>query len=136
MAFLELTGVQKMFAEVAAVLDFNLAAEKGEFVSFLGPSGCGKATPLRMIAVFGKPTTGQITGDGKDITYRSPNQRNVGMVFQSYALFPNMSVADNIGFGLKVRKRPKTEIDRHVGELLDMIHLEGRGDRYPWQLSG
>jgi putative spermidine/putrescine transport system ATP-binding protein len=136
MAFLELTGVQKAFGDVAAVVDFNLAAEKGEFVSFLGPSGCGKTTTLRMIAGFEKPTAGQITIDGKDITYRSPNQRNVGMVFQSYALFPNMSVADNIGFGLKVRKRPKTEIERHVTELLDMIHLEGRGDRYPWQLSG
>ena len=136
MAFLELTGVQKAFGDVAAVLDFNLATEKGEFVSFLGPSGCGKTTTLRMIAGFEKPTAGTITIDGKDITYTSPNQRNVGMVFQSYALFPNMTVAGNIGFGLKVRKRPKAEIDRKVGELLDLIHLAGRGDRYPWQLSG
>ncbi|MEA2610762.1 MAG: putative spermidine/putrescine transport system ATP-binding protein [Chloroflexota bacterium] len=136
MAFLELTGVQKSFGDVAAVHDFNLAAEKGEFVSFLGPSGCGKTTTLRMIAGFEKPTAGTITVDGKDITYTSPNQRNVGMVFQSYALFPNMTVAGNIGFGLKVRKRPKAEIDRKVGELLDLIHLAGRGDRYPWQLSG
>jgi putative spermidine/putrescine transport system ATP-binding protein len=136
MAFLELTGVQKTFGDVAAVLDFNLAAEKGEFVSFLGPSGCGKTTTLRMIAGFEKPTAGQITVDGKDITYTSPNQRNVGMVFQSYALFPNMSVGDNIGFGLKVRKRQKGDIARRVGELLELIHLEGRGDRYPWQLSG
>ncbi len=136
MAFLELTGVQKAFGDVAAVLDFNLATEKGEFVSFLGPSGCGKTTTLRMIAGFEKPTAGTITIDGKDITYTSPNQRNVGMVFQSYALFPNMTVAGNIGFGLKVRKRPRAEIDRKVGELLDLIHLAGRGDRYPWQLSG
>jgi len=136
MAFLELTGVQKMFGDVAAVLDFNLATEKGEFVSFLGPSGCGKTTTLRMIAGFEKPTAGMITVDGKDITFKSPNQRNVGMVFQSYALFPNMTVAGNIGFGLKVRKRPKAEIDRRVGELLELIHLGGRGDRYPWQLSG
>ncbi len=136
MAFLELTGVQKLFGDVAAVIDFNLAVEKGEFVSFLGPSGCGKTTTLRMIAGFEKPTSGLITIDGRDITYQPPNQRNVGMVFQSYALFPNMSVGDNIGFGLKVRKRPKAEIAKRVEELLALIHLEGRGDRYPWQLSG
>ena len=136
MAFLELSGIQKSFGDVAAVLDFNLAAERGEFVSFLGPSGCGKTTTLRMIAGFEKPTAGTITIDGTDITYRSPNQRNVGMVFQSYALFPNMTVAGNIGFGLKVRKRTKADIDRRVGELLELIHLEGRGNRYPYQLSG
>ena len=136
MAFLELAGIQKMFGDVAAVLDFNLATEKGEFVSFLGPSGCGKTTTLRMIAGLEKPTAGTILVDGTDITYTSPNQRNIGMVFQSYALFPNMTVAGNIGFGLKVRKRPKADIDRRVGELLELIHLEGRGDRYPWQLSG
>ncbi len=136
MAFLELTGIQKKFGETAAVLDFNLAAERGEFVSFLGPSGCGKTTTLRMIAGFEKPTAGTILVNGEDITYRSPNQRNVGMVFQSYALFPNMTVAGNIGFGMKVRKRSKADIDKRVGELLDLIHLEGRGDRYPWQLSG
>ncbi|HEY6014784.1 MAG TPA: ABC transporter ATP-binding protein [Candidatus Limnocylindrales bacterium] len=136
MAFLELTGVQKRFGDVAAVLDFNLAADRGEFVSFLGPSGCGKTTTLRMIAGFEQPTAGTITVNGTDITHRSPNQRNVGMVFQSYALFPNMTVAGNIGFGLKVRKRPKAEIDRRVAELLALIHLEGRGDRYPYQLSG
>src|SRR5512146_2263410 len=136
MAFLELTGVQKRFGDVAAVLDFNLAADRGEFVSFLGPSGCGKTTTLRMIAGFEQPSGGTITVNGTDITHRSPNQRNVGMVFQSYALFPNMTVAGNIGFGLKVRKRPKAEIDRRVAELLALIHLEGRGDRYPYQLSG
>jgi putative spermidine/putrescine transport system ATP-binding protein len=136
MGFLELTNVQKRFGDVAAVHDFNLDAQKGEFVSFLGPSGCGKTTTLRMIAGFEKPTDGTITIAGEDITYKPPNRRNVGMVFQSYALFPNMSVADNIGFGLKVRKRPKADITKRVGELLDLIHLEGRGDRYPWQLSG
>ncbi len=136
MAFLELSGIQKRFGDVAAVQDFNLAAERGEFVSFLGPSGCGKTTTLRMIAGFERPTAGTIAIDGTDVTHRAPNQRNVGMVFQSYALFPNMNVASNIGFGLKIRKRPKADIDRRVGELLDLIHLEGRGDRYPWQLSG
>jgi putative spermidine/putrescine transport system ATP-binding protein len=137
MAFLTLTGVQKQFpGGVMAVEDFNLDAVQGEFVSFLGPSGCGKTTTLRMIAGFEKPTAGAITVAGKDITYKPPNQRNVGMVFQSYALFPNMTVADNIGFGLKVRKRPKSEIDKRVTELLGLIHLEDRGGRYPWQLSG
>jgi putative spermidine/putrescine transport system ATP-binding protein len=137
MSFLSLTGVQKMFpGGTVAVEDFNLDAVRGEFVSFLGPSGCGKTTTLRMIAGFEKPTAGTIVVDGTDITYRAPNQRNVGMVFQSYALFPNMSVADNIGFGLKVRKRPKAEITKRVNELLELIHLEGRADRFPWQMSG
>jgi len=137
MGFMQLTGVQKTFpGGVAAVEDFNLDAERGEFVSFLGPSGCGKTTTLRMIAGFEKPTAGTIVVDGTDITYRSPNQRNVGMVFQSYALFPNMSVAGNIGFGLKVRKKPKAAIDKRVGELLELIHLEGRGNRFPYQMSG
>src|SRR5687767_8520680 len=136
MAFLELNRVQKRFGDVAAVQDFNLAAERGEFVSFLGPSGCGKTTTLRMIAGFERPTAGTIAIDGTDVTNRAPNQRNVGMVFQSYALFPNMNVAGNIGYGLKIRKRSKSDIDRRVGELLELIHLEGRGDRFPWQLSG
>ncbi len=136
MAFLELTGIQKTFGDVKAVIDFNLAAERGEFISFLGPSGCGKTTTLRMIAGFEKPTAGTITVGGDDITMRAPNKRNVGMVFQSYALFPNMTVADNVGFGLKVRKRPKAEIQKRVTELLGLIHLPDKADRYPHQLSG
>ncbi len=137
MAFLTLTSVQKLFpGGVAAVADFNIDVARGEFVSFLGPSGCGKTTTLRMIAGFEKPTSGTITVDGKDITNTSPNHRNVGMVFQSYALFPNMTVAGNIGFGLKVRKRPKADIARKVDELIEMMHLQGRADRYPWQMSG
>ncbi len=136
MTFLQLTGVQKFFGSVVAVEDFNLQAQRGEFISLLGPSGCGKTTTLRMIAGFERPDAGTILVDGVDITHRPPNQRNVGMVFQSYALFPNMTVADNIGFGLKVRKRPKEDIARRVGELLALIHLQGRGSRYPYQLSG
>ena len=100
MTFLELTGVRKLFGDFVAVEDFNLATERGEFVSFLGPSGCGKTTTLRMIAGFEHPSDGSIVVDGKEITRQPPNRRNVGMVFQSYALFPNMTVADNIGFGL------------------------------------
>ena len=136
MAFLELTNVSKKFGNTFAVEDFNLAIEKGEFVSFLGPSGCGKTTTLRMIAGFEVPTTGKITLDGEDITYTSPNQRNVGMVFQSYALFPNMTVLQNIGFGLQVRKWKPEEIQKRAQEMLALIHLEEFGNRYPYQLSG
>src|SRR3989442_8294580 len=136
MSYLELTDVQKRFGDVAAVADFNLKAERGEFVSFLGPSGCGKTTTLRMIAGFEQPTGGTIVLDGVDITNRPPNKRNVGMVFQSYALFPNMTVADNIGFGLNVRKRPSAEVKKRVGELLELINLPDKGGRFPYQLSG
>ena len=136
MAFLELTNVEKRFGPTVAVEDFNLAAAKGEFVSFLGPSGCGKTTTLRMIAGFETPTSGKVTLDGADITYRPPNRRNVGMVFQSYALFPNMTVADNVGFGLSVRKKRKNQIKPRVQELLDLVHLGDKGKRYPYQLSG
>ncbi|MES2210492.1 MAG: ABC transporter ATP-binding protein [Chloroflexota bacterium] len=136
MSFLVLTGIQKHFGTTVAVEDFNLSAERGEFVSFLGPSGCGKTTTLRMIAGFEVPTAGTIVLDGGDITYRPPNRRNVGMVFQSYALFPNMNVADNVGFGLKVRKRPPDQIRKRVRELLELVHLGDKGSRFPYQLSG
>jgi putative spermidine/putrescine transport system ATP-binding protein len=136
MAYLELTDIQKRFGESVAVADFNLAAERGEFVSFLGPSGCGKTTTLRMIAGFEQPTSGTIKVDGNDITYVAPNRRNVGMVFQSYALFPNMTVADNVGFGLRIRKRPKDQIKKRVAELLEIVNLPEKGHRFPFQLSG
>ncbi len=136
MSFLELTDVQKRFGATTAVESFNLAAEKGEFVSFLGPSGCGKTTTLRMIAGFEQPTSGSITINGEDVTFKAPNKRNVGMVFQAYALFPNMTVADNIGFGLRVRKRSKDDIRKRVGELLEIVNLPDKGSRYPYQLSG
>ena len=136
MTFLTLTGIQKQFGPNYAVHDFNLSAEKGEFVSFLGPSGCGKTTTLRMIAGFEQPTAGTISIGGTDITHRPPNRRNIGMVFQSYALFPNMTVADNIGFGLRVRKKPKDQIRKRVDELLGLINLPDKGGRYPYQLSG
>src|SRR5213592_3098551 len=122
-AFLELTGIQKKFGETFAVRDFNLSAERGEFVSFLGPSGCGKTTTLRMIAGFEQPSAGSIRVNGEDITYRPPNRRNVGMVFQSYALFPNMTVAGNIGFGMKIRRTPEVQIKARVAEMLAMMHI-------------
>ena len=136
MTYLDLTHVHKSFTSTRAVLDFNLSAEQGEFISFLGPSGCGKTTTLRMIAGFELPTSGMITLGGKDLTYVPPNRRNVGMVFQSYALFPNMSVAENIGYGLKVAGKPKAEIKQRVTEMLALIHMEEFSRRYPTQMSG
>ena len=136
MAFLEINNVNKRFGQFVAVEDFNLKVERGEFVSFLGPSGCGKTTTLRMVAGFEMPTDGKILINGADVTHKPPNQRNVGMVFQSYALFPNMTVADNIGFGLKVARKGKDEIAKVVDEMLALIHMESFRQRYPYQMSG
>ncbi len=136
MTHLSLSNVSKKFAETFAVKDFDLTVEKGEFVSFLGPSGCGKTTTLRMIAGFETPTTGKVVLDDVDVTNTPPNQRNVGMVFQSYALFPNMTVAQNIGFGLRIHRESDSAIKQRVEEMLKLIHLEKRGKNYPHQLSG
>ena len=136
MSFLVLDHVRKEFGGNAAVENFNLSVEAGEFVSFLGPSGCGKTTTLRMIAGFEQPTSGRIMLNGADITYARPNQRNVGMVFQSYALFPNMTVAQNVGFGLKLAKVDKSAIRSKVEELLGLIHMDDKGQNYPHELSG
>jgi len=136
MSFLELTHINKDFAGVKAVEDFNLGIEQGDFVSFLGPSGCGKTTTLRMIAGFELPSNGQITLNQKDLTYLPPNKRFVGMVFQSYALFPNMTVEKNIGYGLQVVGKPREEIKKRVDEMLNLIHMESFRTRYPGQLSG
>ena len=136
MGLLEIHGLQKKFALSTAVEHFELDVARGEFISFLGPSGCGKTTTLRMIAGFEQPSAGTIRIEGTDITYRPPNRRNVGMVFQSYALFPNMTVADNVGFGLKIAKRPSAEIATRVKEMLELIHLPAMGNRFPYQLSG
>jgi len=102
----------------------------------LGPSGCGKTTTLRMVAGFEIPTSGTITLDDLDITNKAPNQRNVGMVFQAYALFPNMTVSQNIGFGLRVHKQPESVIKARVDEMIALIHLEKHAHKYPYQLSG
>ncbi len=136
MAFLEISHLQKRFAGHTAVHDFSIDIEKGEFVTFLGPSGCGKTTILRMLAGFEAPSAGNIVFDGKNVTHVPTNQRNVGMVFQSYALFPNMTVAENIGFGLKVANMAKPAMDARVQEMLSLIKLESLADRYPWQMSG
>ncbi len=136
MTYLTLNNISKQFANNPVVKDFNLDVEKGEFVSFLGPSGCGKTTTLRMIAGFEVPSTGNVTLDEEDITQKAPNQRNVGMVFQAYALFPNMTVGQNIGFGLRIRREKSQAIKDTIKEMLALIHLEGRENSYPHQLSG
>ena len=136
MAFLEIDQLHKQFGGLAAVTGFDLDVEQGEFISLLGPSGCGKTTALRMIAGFERPTRGAICLDGQDITDRPPNQRHIGMVFQSYALFPNMTVADNVGFGLKLKGMSPADARRRAGELLELIQLPDKGPSYPYQLSG
>jgi putative spermidine/putrescine transport system ATP-binding protein len=136
MTFLTLSHLKKSFGATQVVHDFNMAIDKGEFISFLGPSGCGKTTVLRMIAGFETPSGGTIEIAGKDQTYLKPNQRNIGMVFQAYALFPNMNVADNVAFGLKIAGQPKADIDKRVKEMLALIHLDHLAERYPYQLSG
>ena len=136
MAYLSLSNITKQYGDAVVVDNFNLDIEKGEFVSFLGPSGCGKTTTLRMVAGFELPTAGRITLGGADITDKAPNQRNVGMIFQAYALFPNMTVAQNIGFGLRLRKMSSTEVNDRVNEMIGLINLEKHANKYPYQLSG
>lgn len=136
MSFLEISHLEKSFGANRVVKDFNLGVEKGEFISLLGPSGCGKTTVLRMIAGFESPSGGGISIDGHDVTHLKTAQRNVGMMFQAYALFPNLTVADNVGFGLKVAGTPRPEREARVAEMLRLIGLPDLGGRYPFQLSG
>ena len=136
MAFLELSHLRKFYGATEVVKNFTLDVEQGEFISFLGPSGCGKTTTLRMVAGFETPTEGTIRIDGRDVSRLRPNQRDIGMVFQAYALFPNLTVAQNVGFGMKVAGRSKAEIDGRVTEMLRLIGLPDLGARYPFQLSG
>ena len=133
---LVLENITKKFDKVTAVRDMNLKVEEGEFVCFLGPSGCGKTTTLRMIAGFEIPTEGIVRYEGKVINDVIPQKRNFGIVFQSYALFPHMNVAENIGFGLKMRKVPKDQIDKRVNELLDLVGLRDQKHKHPPELSG
>jgi putative spermidine/putrescine transport system ATP-binding protein len=136
MSFLQLSGLQKSFGTNHVVKDFNLDIEKGEFISLLGPSGCGKTTVLRMVVGFETPTVGSISVEGKDIVALRPNQRKIGMVFQAYALFPNLTVAQNVGFGLRVAGTETATAAKRVQEMLDLIGLPELGGRYPFQLSG
>ncbi|MBO9543223.1 ABC transporter ATP-binding protein [Caulobacter sp.] len=129
-------GVTKRFGKLAAVDNVSLTVNEGEFFALLGPSGCGKTTLLRMLAGFETPTEGRILIDGQDIVSVPPNKRPVNMVFQSYAVFPHMTVADNVAYGLVVDKVGKAERDRRVEEALDLVQLGGYGGRKPDQLSG
>jgi spermidine/putrescine transport system ATP-binding protein len=131
-----LEGVSKRFGKAAAVRDVSLAIGEGEFFSLLGPSGCGKTTTLRMIAGFEVPDEGRILLQGKDVTTVFSNRRPVNMVFQQYALFPHMSIYDNVAFGLKVKRVPRREHRGRILEILRVVELEGLEDRRPRQLSG
>jgi ABC-type Fe3+/spermidine/putrescine transport system ATPase subunit len=135
-ASLRLEQITKRFGSVVAVRDFNLTVEEGEFVSLLGPSGCGKTTILRCIAGFEQPDTGRVYFYDQVVNDVPPERRDVGMVFQAYALFPNMTVGQNIAFPLMIKGCAKTEQAKRVTELLDLVQLQGLENRYPRQLSG
>jgi putative spermidine/putrescine transport system ATP-binding protein len=135
-AFLEVQNLVKSFGTNTVVKGVNFAFEKGEFISLLGPSGCGKTTILRMIAGFERPTSGAIRVDGEDLTHLKPNQRKLGMVFQAYALFPNLTVGDNIAFGLKIAGMPADQRRARVEEMLKLIGLPGFEKRFPYEMSG
>lgn len=132
----ELKNVTKRFGSFTAVQDINLTVRTGEFMTFLGPSGCGKTTILRMISGFEVPSDGVVLLDGADVTEEPPYRRNVNQVFQSYALFPHLTVAENIGFGLKMKKVSRTEISARVEKAVDLVSLRGFESRKPNQLSG
>jgi putative spermidine/putrescine transport system ATP-binding protein len=136
MSDLSLQGLRKIYGSTVAVENLDLDVQDGEMVAFLGPSGCGKTTTLRMVAGFVAPTAGTICVQGRDITNLPPNRRDMGMVFQSYALFPHMTVRANVAFGLKARRVPKAEIPRDIAAALQLVGLTGFEERYPRELSG
>jgi len=136
-ATVELQELRRVFPGNVVALDgISVALEAGEFLSLLGPSGCGKTTALRLVAGFDRPTSGRVLVDGKDVTGVPPNRRDMGMVFQAYSLFPNLTAARNVEFGLKIRRRPRAERRARVRELLELVGLGQAADRYPHQLSG
>ena len=136
MAIVELQNVTKRYGDVVAVSDLSLRVEHGEFVALLGPSGCGKTTTLQMLAGFVEATLGDIRIDGKPMRGIPPHKRNIGVVFQSYALFPHLTVLDNVGFGLKMRNVERDEIAKRVRRALDLVQLVSLDQRYPRELSG
>ena len=135
-SIIRLENVTKRFGNAVAVDDVTLSVEEGEFFALLGPSGCGKTTLLRMVAGFETPSEGRILIDGQDVSRTPPNKRPVNMVFQSYAVFPHMTVADNVGYGLVIEGVAKAERDRRVAEALGLVKLDGFGARKPDQMSG
>jgi spermidine/putrescine transport system ATP-binding protein len=136
MVIVELRKVTKRFGDVLVVNAVDLTVEKGEFLTFLGPSGCGKTTTLRMIGGFERPSSGEVLLGGKDVSDLPPYERDVNTVFQSYALFPHMSVAENVAYGLEQKKLPKAEIQRKVKEVLAMVQMETFATRKPREMSG
>lgn len=136
MAYIEFKNIDKFYGENQVLKNVNLTIEKGQFVTLLGPSGCGKSTLLRCLSGLEEISSGQIFMDGKDITNLEPKDRNIGMVFQHYSLFPNMTVEENIAFGLKMKKKPEEEIKKKVKEAMEMVELTGKEKEYPDNLSG
>ncbi len=136
MSFLELSAINKNFGHFTALKEINLAVETGEFICFLGPSGCGKTTLLRIIAGLEQQTSGQIFQKGQEISQFPPSKRDYGIVFQSYALFPNLSVSDNISYGLVNQKTKKDVVSQKINDLLNLIGLPDSGNKFPSQLSG
>jgi putative spermidine/putrescine transport system ATP-binding protein len=136
MAYLELRELRRSFGPVVALNGINVSLDQGEFLSLLGPSGCGKTTALRLVAGFDRPDSGSIVIDGRDITRASPSRRDMGMVFQAYSLFPNMTAEQNVEFGLRIRKNKRGPRRKRVEELLELVGLGHARKRYPHQLSG
>src|SRR5437870_1088970 len=136
MPFLELQGLRRQFGPVVALDGIDVSLDAGEFLSLLGPSGCGKTTALRLVAGFDRPDSGSIVVDGRDVTRVAPNRRDMGMVFQAYSLFPNMTAEQNVEFGLRIRKNKRRARRKRVEELLELVGLGHAGKRYPHQLSG
>jgi putative spermidine/putrescine transport system ATP-binding protein len=135
-AGLELSGLHRSFGAARALDGFDLALAPGELVALLGPSGCGKTTALRIVAGFDQPDQGTVSLDGKGLTRLAANKRDMGMVFQSYSLFPHLTAAQNVGYGPRLRKTSKQDRDRQAGELLELVGMGGMDTRYPHQLSG
>ena len=136
MAYIRFEKINKMFGSNHVLKDLELDVEKGQFVTLLGPSGCGKSTLLRCLSGLEQVTSGRIYLEGEDITEVIPRRRGIGMVFQQYSLFPNLSVRNNVAYGLKLKKMPRPEIDKKVVEMLDIVGLADKIDQYPAQLSG
>jgi len=131
MPYLELQGLERDFGTVKALDGIEISLGEGEFLSLLGPSGCGKTTALRLVAGFDRPDAGCIVVDGKDVTRVAPNKRDMGMVFQAYSLFPNMTARQNVEFGLRIRGKDKADRRKRVDDLLELVGLGHAGDRYP-----